>query len=158
MKHFFTIAIALLLSTITRAQMTPVFPVDTTYTSYDSLNGISTFHHTIRIADASKPLDKSTSTTIWKTTDSVRYVDKANFLFMHKTTISRQHECVLMNKYETATIYDPSGTSKTFVKEDDKKSVVKHYDKAGKLLKTEKAISSTDFYKSVQPYYVKKKK
>lgn len=158
MKHFFTIAITLLLPTIASAQLTPIFPIDTIYTNYDSLNNINTFHHTIRIADASKQLDKSTNTTIWKTTDSVRYVDKKQFLFMVKTTVTRQHECVLMNSLERATIYDPSGTCKTFVKEDAQKSVVKHYDKFGKLLKTEKAVSSTDFYKSIRSYYVKKKK
>lgn len=158
MKHFFTLAILLFFSTICNAQLVSVFPVDTVYSSYDSLNEIRTLQHTIRIADGSKQLDKSTSTTIWKTTDTIKYIDKTNFLFMTKTSVLRQHECVLVNKFETATIYDPSGTYKTFTKEDNKQSIVKYYDGYGKLLKKEKGVTATDFYKSIQHYYKKKKK
>jgi hypothetical protein len=157
MKHFFTLAILLFFSTICNAQLVPVFPVDTVYSSFDSLNEIRTLQHTIRIADGSKQLDKSTSTTIWKTTDTIKYIDKTNFLFMTKTSVLRQHECVLVNKFETATIYDPSGAYKTLIQEEDKKSVVKYYSPSGKLLKTEKGASTIDFYKSIQAYYTKKK-
>ncbi len=137
--------------------MVPVFPVDTVYSSFDSLNEIRTLQHTIRIADGSKQLDKSTSTTIWKTTDTIKYIDKSNFLFMTKTSVLRQHECVLVNKFETATIYDPSGTYKTLIQEEDKKSIVQYYSLSGKLLKTEKGASAIDFYKSIHAYYTKKK-
>jgi hypothetical protein len=158
MKHFFTIAILLFFSTICNAQLVPVFPVDTVYSSYDSLNEIRTLQHTIRIADGSKQLDKITNTTIWKTTDTIKYIDKTNFLFMTKTSVSRQHECILVNKFETATIYDTTGAYKTFFRENNKQSIVKYYDSSGKLLKKEKGVSSTDFYKSIQPYYKIKKK
>lgn len=150
-RQSFFWTVLLILTTVTVFGQTGPWAkaLDTTYTTVDKKSGTTKVEHVIR------------STGGGSSVITTEYFDNYNsdFKFLSKKVIRKQHECTLDYGLEEATIYDTSGTYRTFSKEytslkdEGKNAIVKYYDKSGKLIKKEKIKYTEEFYKSIQYYF-----